>query len=99
MMRRDDTVSAFEFCAVHRIEMTFLNALDENGIIELVRAEDDEYIPVDQLRELEMIVRLHNDFSLEPDAIDTVIYLIHRIEELQQEISDLRNKLRLYEEL
>jgi hypothetical protein len=97
-MNREDAISAFEFCSVYRIEMTFLNELDESGIIELFRTEEEQYIPVDQLKELEMIVRLHNDFDLGAEAIGTVVYLLHRTEELQNQVTELRNKLSLYEE-
>jgi hypothetical protein len=98
-MKKDDAIEAVQFCSLHRIDISFLDALDETGLIGLERTGDEKFIPLSQLRELERIIRLHDDLGLNADALETVIYLIQRTQDLQNEINALMNKLRLYEDI
>lgn len=98
-MKSGHHITATEFCTGHNIEMAFLYSLDENGLITLERAEESIYIIEDQLPNLERIVRLHYDLGINLEGIETIINLLDRAEELQNEINMLRNRLRLYEDL
>lgn len=98
-MKREHLITASEFCSGHNIEMTFLYNLDENGLIRLERSENNVLIEEEQLSNLERIVRLYYDLGINFEGIETIIDLLERTENLQEEINTLKNRLRLYEDL
>ena len=55
-----------------------------------------EYMPLDQLKETEKLVRLYRDLGLNMEGIDVVVQLLHRIKEMQQ-ITLMDNRLCFYE--
>lgn len=91
-------ISADEFCTYHNIEFSFMRNLQEFGMIELIDLHDRQFIPEDQLEKLERILRLHQELEINIEGIDTITHLLHRIDQLQNEVSRLRNKLSLYED-
>jgi len=50
------------------------------------------------LPKLEQIVRLHQELNINSEGIDAIINLLKRIENMQNEIIELRNKLNFHEE-
>ncbi|MEZ4805825.1 MAG: chaperone modulator CbpM [Bacteroidia bacterium] len=46
---------------------------------------------------LEKILRLHRDLNVNIEALDVVLNLLNKIDELQLEVNQLNNRLRLHE--
>ena len=97
-MDNENMISVIEFCEGHHIEISFIDSLQETGLIELATIEDTPYIQEDQLYDLEKIIRLHYDLDINLEGIDAVINLLKRMDDMQHEINLLKNRLRLYEE-
>ncbi|MCE5346144.1 MAG: chaperone modulator CbpM [Bacteroidales bacterium] len=96
-MNKGNMIPANEFCASHNIEITFINSLQEAGLIEVTTINETEYIHESQLNELEKIVRLYYELDINLEGIETVTHLLQRINDMQDEIMLLKNRLRLYE--
>ena len=96
-MNRGNMIPANEFCISHNIEITFINSLQEAGLIEITTISETEYIHESQLNELEKIVRLYYEMDINLEGIETVIHLLQKINDMQEEITLLKNRLRLYE--
>ena len=90
-------IPADEFCTSHNIEISFISSLQEAGLIEIITVKETDYIYESQLNDLEKIVRLYYDLDINLEGIDTVINLLQRISDMQDEITFLRNRLRFYE--
>ena len=86
-----------EFCASHNIEISFIASLKESGLISISTIKDADFIDADQLRQLEKFVRLYYELDINLEGIETINYLLQRIGSLQDEITFLKNKLRIYE--
>jgi hypothetical protein len=93
----ENLISAIEFCANHNVEISFIGSLQETGLIEITTIEEIEYIHTSQLQELEKIVRLYYELDINLEGIETIIHLLQRINKMQDEITLLNNRLRLYE--
>lgn len=91
-------ISITEFCQSHHVEYSFINSLNEHGLLEIIIIEEDEYITKEQLRDLEKIMRLHYDLEINLPGIDAINHLLGKVSELQQEVRILRNRLKLYED-
>ena len=96
-MRKEHLISAIEFCTYHDIEISFISSLHETGLIEIVKIEESEYFAESQLQQLEKIVRLYYDLGINLEGIETITHLLSHINEMQDEIILLQNRLRLYE--
>ena len=96
-MYKENLIPANEFCANHNIEISFIRSLQQNGLIEITTISETGYIHESQLQELEKIVRLYYELDINLEGIETITYLLKRINNMQDEITTLRNRLRLYE--
>ena len=90
-------IPANEFCANHKIGISFIHSLQETGLIEITTIEETAYIHASQLQELEKIVCLYFELDINLEGIETIIHLLQRINYMQNEIIALKNRLRLYE--
>lgn len=94
----DRYISIVEFCRCHHLEYSFINSLNEHGLIETVVIEDTEYLERERLRDLERMVRLHNDLEINLQGIDAINHLLERVSNLQNEVRILKNRLSRFEE-
>ena len=96
-MELDDLVPANEFCLHHNINISFIQSLQEYGLAEITTIEQSMFIPAEKLTDIEKLVRLHYELDINMEGIDVITQLLHRIEELQDEMKSLKNRLGLYE--
>lgn len=84
------------FCIHHSIEPSFINLLNESGLIEISKIEEESFIPAEQLPGLERITRLYEmDINLE--GIETITHLLERIHQQEEKIRILSNRLSRFE--
>ena len=93
----DNLIAVNEFCVNHNVEISFINLLQENGLIKISIIESKYFVQKEQLPQLEKFVRFYYDLDINLEGIETINYLLQRIEKLQDEIVELKNRLRLYE--
>lgn len=92
-----DFIIVDEFCANHHLEISFIHSLKDHGMIETVFVGQALCIHVEELPRLEQIVRLHRDLDINLEGIEVINDLLERIEEMQNEITRLKNRLNLFE--
>jgi hypothetical protein len=97
-METTDMIVLDEFCTSHQVEVSFVRALEEHGLIETIIVNETLYIQENELPKLEQILRLHQELNINSEGVDAIINLLKRIENMQNEITVLRNKLNFYEE-
>ena len=97
-MLPEDMISLNEFCTSHQLEISFIRSLEEHGLIETIVIEETVCVPGNELSKLEQIVRLYRELNINPEGIDAVNILLKRIENMQNEITELRNKLDFFRE-
>ena len=90
-------IAVNEFCSSWNIEVSFINTLQENGLIEIVTIKEIAYINISQLRQLEKMISFYYELNINLEGIETIEHLLQRINSMQMEIKELRNKLRLFE--
>lgn len=97
-MQAEQLIAADEFCSCYNIEVSFIDALSKMGLVEIRTMEQKYFIDVDQVAQVERMVRLHYDLNINLEGIDAINNLLQRVEGLQDEITLLRNRLKFYEE-
>jgi len=97
-MNKEDMVPATTFCSSHNIEISFIRALHESGLIEMATIQDTGFIPAEQLLALEKLVRLHYEMDINLEGMETITHLIQVIGRQQQEINSLKNRIQFFEQ-
>jgi hypothetical protein len=97
-MQDENMVPATTFCVHHNIELSFIHSLKEHGMIETVVVAEELFLPLSQLERLEKIVRLHFELDINLEGIETITHLLDRMEEMQNNIQRLTNRLKAYED-
>jgi len=93
----DDLIAVNEFCIKHNIEISFVNLLQQNGLIEISTIESTRFVEKEQLPFLEKYIRLYYELDINVEGIDTITHLLYRLECQRNEIVRLKNKLRFFE--
>ena len=97
-MQPVDMIVLDEFCTSHNVEISFIRSLEEYGLIDTIIVNETLCVSGNELSKLEQVVRLHQELNINPEGIDVINNLLTRIENMQNEIIELRNKLDFYEE-
>ena len=87
------------FCSNHGIEVSFVNSLQQNGMVEVTTINESLFIDINQLQDLEKFIRLYYELDINLEGIETITHLLQKINSMQDEITSLRNRLLLYESL
>lgn len=96
-MQNDDVIPASEFCIHHNIDLSFIQSLRDYDLIEITQVDEVILLPVSQLARLEKIIRLHFELDINLEGIETIAYLLERIDEMQKQIVKLSSLLQIYE--
>ena len=92
-MEKAKQISVEQYCAYYQIETSFVQQLDDHGLIELKRAGKKAFITYEQLSDLEKFIRMHYDMEINLEGIEAITHLLNRMQRLQQEIKRLENEL------
>lgn len=96
-MERYRYVEVNEFCSFYGVEVQFMSQLHEFGLIELFHKKNVRYLDAEELPKVEKIIRLYSDLDINLEGIEVIQALLERMESMQNEIVNLKNKLRIYE--
>ena len=89
-------ISIKEFCASHGVEHTYLFELQEYGFVEL---KQEEFIEETEVPKVEKVMRLHHEMGINFEGIDVILNLLDRVDNMNSEMTRLRNRLLIYEDL
>lgn len=84
-------------CTHYKVELSFFTNLSEMGLLEIKIVEAIQYVDIDMVFKIEKMLRMHQELDLNIEGIDVVINLLQKIDALQNELTSVKNRLRLYE--
>jgi len=96
-MENDDLLPIEQLCNHYNIEVSFVHALTDFGLIEITTVEQVPCLAKVQIRDLEKLIRLHYELEINMEGIDAISHLLKKVDTLQAELNSLRNRMRLYE--
>ena len=86
-------------CSEYNVPISFINTLQEFQLVEVIDEDNNFYIHTKQIKKVEKMIRLHYDLDINIEGVDVIYNLLKKVESLKQEITQLNNRLRLYEDL
>jgi chaperone modulatory protein CbpM len=96
-MEKSNLILTAQFCTHHNVEVSFISALQDIGLIEIIVVEDDQYLSLEQLKDIEKMIHFHYELNINIEGIDAIANLLKQINDLQQELAIAKNKLKLYD--
>lgn len=96
-MATEDLIFAHEFFTYHQLDLSFVVALEEQGVLETITIGLVQYLHPDQLAPLERLIRLHRELAVHVEDLDIVAHLLERLEQAQEQVNQLQNRLAFYE--
>ena len=96
-MLTEEMISANEFCIYHNIDLSFITSLKDSGLIVITTVEEKIFVPLSELSKVEKLVRLYYDMDINLEGIETITYLLQKMNEMQTQVLQLNNKLKMYE--
>lgn len=97
-MKTENLIPLDQLCIHYKVEMSFFSSLLEYGLIEIRSIEQTHYIHQDNVKDVEKIIRMHQELDINFEGIDTIFNLLDKINDLQAELMTTKNRLRLYED-
>lgn len=84
------------FCENNDIEISFVNSLEQNGLIKITKIEDTKFFNFEQLLELDRYIRFYYELNINLEGIDAIKHLFRRVNEMCNRIGSLQNEQYLY---
>jgi len=97
-MENNKLVPVQHFCVTHSIELSFIESLQQYGMVEITTIEKQTYLDESQLGDLEKYVRLHYDLDINIEGIEAIGHLLQKIKDMQERNIQLQNRLSRYEQ-
>lgn len=88
-----DLITVTEYCVKYDIEPSFINSLEESGIIILTNIDQERFIQIEQLPEMDRYIHFHYDLQINIEGIDAIRHLLGKVNAMQDEIRLLKMQL------
>ena len=92
-MEAHTLIPVIDFCDAHCVEITLIQSFNNHGLIAIVEQEQEWFIPEPEVKKLEQIIVFYRDLDINLEGIETIFMLLQRVENLQNHVNHLENKL------
>lgn len=96
-METQELIIVDVFCKEYQIQHELIHDLEEFGLIKIIQKDKIKYFERNQIVTIEKIVRLHTDLNINKEGIEVILDLLGKIDHLNQQNKQLKNRLDLYE--
>ncbi|MEP6684658.1 MAG: chaperone modulator CbpM [Parafilimonas sp.] len=96
-MQNENLIPVALYCKHYKVEVSFIQTLQQYGFIHTVSDEAEEFIDADDLHTIEKLMRMHYELDINIQGIEAINFLLERVQNMQHEINYLKSKLNIYE--
>lgn len=94
-MSTNNLVLVSHFCQHHQVEMSFIDSLQSYGLIAIQVIQEDKYVHIDDINEIEKMIKFYYDLGINLEGIDVVFNLLLQNEALRRELDIAHQKLKV----
>ncbi|WP_310991819.1 chaperone modulator CbpM [Aequorivita marina] len=96
-MAREKYILVSHYCKNSNVEDSFVQSLNEFGLITFEVKKNDYFIDENDINEIERMFRLHHDLGINLEGLDAIKQMLNRMQKMEKEMEMLQKRLRLYE--
>lgn len=96
-MEGQDFISILQLCNHYKVEVSFFQQLEEEGLVEITTIEQTKCLHQNSINDVEKMIRIHQELNINIEGIDVVFNLLKKMNALQSKMNSLQNRLSLYE--
>lgn len=96
-METNNLVLIEQFCSNCDVEFSFINSLNDYGLIEIIVYDNRKYISHEQLKDLERAIQFHYELNINLEGIEVIDNLLKQINDLQRELRIVKHKASLFD--
>lgn len=96
---KNNLISIADICSHEKIEINFVYALADFGLISTQAIDKAVFIDVDELPKLSKYMHLHQDLDINLEGLHAVSHLLNQLEDVQNRMMRLQNELNYYRQL
>ncbi|MCZ4242533.1 chaperone modulator CbpM [Pedobacter punctiformis] len=93
---KNNLISIEDICVFHKIEIGFVQSLEEYGLIQTTIIKKTVFLDYDELTKLEHYIRLHRELEINLEGLHAIAHLLNQVQNMQQEITFLKNEINYY---
>lgn len=90
----ENRISKDQFVKIYKVEVTFLDSLEESGLIHPIIENNVEYITFEELPQIEKYANWHYDLEVNLPGIEVIHNLLEKINDLERERNHLLHQIR-----
>ncbi len=91
-MDANSLIALDAFCTHEGIELTFVHALQDRGLVELTIIESRHFLAPTILPRVERLARMYYDLDINLEGLEAISHLLERMELLQEELRRSRSR-------
>jgi len=88
-----ETIPLTHLCKHYKTDIHFFESLESYGLITLIQVEQTTCIQTEQIREVEKWIHLHYDLNINMEGLDAIAHLLHKMQQLQTELTHVKRRL------
>ena len=92
-MENERLISLRNISSSYNVEVSFIHSLNDLGLIQVIKVQDEECIDEECLADVERLMRMHYDLEINMAGIEAIWHLLQRVNDMQRELIQLRNRL------
>ena len=92
-------IPVIDFCIHNKVEITFIQSLEDYGLVRTKTIEKNVFINIEDLSKLEKFLRLSQDLSINLEGIHAVAHLLEQLYKMEDELIVLKNELNYYKQI
>jgi hypothetical protein len=97
-MENSNLIPLHQLCQHYNIEFSFIESLDEFGLVRITTIDEASYLLFDQIQPLEKMIRMHYDLEINIEGIEAIAHLLQRVDEMQEELRMMKIRLKRFEQ-
>jgi len=92
-----ELITIRDYCINYAIDPSFINELEESGLLILTIIDGDKFIHFEQLVEMDRFIHFHYDLEINVAGIEAIVNLLQKVRHMQHEIEILRTHIHVHE--
>ncbi len=96
-MEGQDFISIVQLCNHYKVEVSFFQQLEEEGLVEITTIEQTKCLHQNLINDVDKMIRIHQELNINIEGIDVVFNLLKKMNALESQMNALQNRLSLYE--